>query len=256
MPHYLLFFPDRPSADPANFAAVGLADLLRPGDDQPKHFDSANGGPLELPGGLWTWTDPNLPGMRTERNPRPGYFPDDQEWTPAPADPSRRLPQGRYWIGREKGKPITPADIARWEAGSTEQGPPFRGRPVPMADGQAWTAPNCLALPHRYALDSDGAEVRRVKEEHAAIYQRATWALAEAEKSLRDGTDMPESECRRYCAEMLGHNYRINWEIAHWLGLFDDECWLPLLLQTIDHEKLNSIREEVKKKALRPTPTS
>ena len=244
MSSYLLYFPGQTGADPRHFERAGLGELLRTDDLQPSFADVVDRGPDGGAGVIAGWIDVRHPAA----NPRMGHFPEAQTWEPCKPDASRKLPAGRFWLGREAARPPGPEQLARDVQ--------LAGFEHLLADGNLWLAPNILLLPHRYALGEDDQEIRVVKASHASIFERGLWCYRAIEAEVRENAPRPGKLLREYCAEMLALNYRVNREISYWLGLWDDddETWWQFALKTVDWLALQAIENDVKKKAGQPTP--
>lgn len=219
MNSYLLFFPEATSQGKETFRAVGLETLA--GNE--KWFTSPVT-PTDGPGLFCTWGDP--------RNPSNGvavvYDPARQTWRKAP---------GGYWIGTQNDRKPNPAGMAR----STV----IPGYPVPMADGNEYLMPNVMGLPAVYDLDETGAEVKRTRDKWRHIEDRAGWALGQLTEHFQRRAILPETECRRYVAEMLAVNYRLVPDMVYLLGLLDSDCWLGAMGATVDRQRLLGLKLEI-----------
>lgn len=230
MPAPMFFFPGLVANKPATFDAVGLSGLLRDGEPGANWFDCTNaypGGP-DKPNGAFACIMPTM-----ESAPIPlGYSPDNQEWTPCPGDKSKGVEPGRYWMGREKARPITPKDLQRANILSGSE-------PFMLADGQQWLLPVGLNLPHVHAIDLDGEFSRRPAAKYAAVYERTRWA-----RETRSTVNMLWVDVNAYVAEMLAHNYRVTTEICYWLGLFGDQESIDALDFTTGRKMLAELQKK------------
>jgi hypothetical protein len=229
--HYQIYLPGSNGADPGQLAAVGLGDLLRPYDDAPMWFP-VDGGPDGRAGQIVTWRSPG--------DFVPGYRPDRQDWQAADADDVRHLPAGRYWYGVDRRLPVTPDCLRRRR---TVDGL----SPLVLLDGQAWVFPNVLCLPARVVLDR-GRLAEAPRPEWQPIADRGQWALEMLLANLTADTPVPWPEAYRYCAEMLGVNYRVDLEICVRLGLFDRDNLATAISRTLDVARIKSVLDDLEKK--------
>lgn len=230
MPAPMFFFPGLVENKPATFNAVGLSGLLRDGEPGANWFDCANAypGSPDKPNGAFACIMPTM-----ESAPIPlGYSPDKQEWTPCPGDKAKGVEPGRYWMGREKARPVTPKDLQR---AKTLPG----SEPLTLSDGQEWLLPIGLRLPHVFCLDADGEMGRKPQAKFAAIYERC-----QAASEFRWSNDLPWMQACEFVAEMLAHNYRVTKEICFWLGLFGTDS----AIAAYDHCSGDTLRREAQKK--------
>ncbi len=240
--HYSLFVPKAMGANPRLLDGVGLGHLLRDGDVSPLLQEMTDKGPDGGPGLLFVWP----PEM-------PAYVPGQLTWQPAKPDPDNNLPGGRFWWGYDPAQPVSSIDLRRKV--------PLPGRTMPAGD-EYWLMPDILLLPHKFALENDGKEVRRVAASHAAIYERGMWAYDLLKQQIEEVARAPGKELRQYVIEMLSLNYRMFRDLAYHLGLLTDESWFSLACATVDFETLVQIEEDVAKKkqalvtALTTPPTS
>lgn len=224
------FIPNKNGSNPQHLIDVGLDMLLRPDDDPPRFADLPGTGPDNLSGQLVSWQSQGL-----------SYLPDQQDWFEIPADTRRKLPKGRYWVGTSKGAIPTPADFARTTM--------FEG-PVEMmlSDGHQWNVPNSAAFPMKFGLGEDGELAKVPRADFKHLFQRTVWAMNLLEQAVLNSEDVDEEQSVDYCVELLSLNYRINREIALWLGLFDPKTITQFMMFTTDYNRITEIYEEVKKK--------
>lgn len=235
--HYSLFIPQVTGANPRHLDAVGLGDLLRPGDVGPQMADIVDHGPDGGPGLLFTW-----PGSI------PAYQPQGMNWYAAKPDPERGLPAGRFHWGFQNDAPPTPHDLLRTN--------PFRGRVIdlgsdtrqPTTDNSPWLMPNITLLPHNFILDDTGHEAREVSPDYQAIYDRGMWAYELLRSQIIGEAIAPAAEMRRYAVEMLNLNYRIFRDLAYHLHLLTEANWFTLACASIDIEALIQIEQDTAKK--------
>jgi hypothetical protein len=158
----------------------------------------------------------------------------------ADADDVRHLPAGRYWYGVDRRLPVTPDCLRRRR---TVDGL----SPLVLLDGQAWVFPNVLCLPARVVLDR-GRLAEAPRPEWQPIADRGQWALEMLLANLTADTPVPWPEAYRYCAEMLGVNYRVDLEICVRLGLFDRDNLATAISRTLDVARIKSVLDDLEKK--------
>jgi hypothetical protein len=231
---YSIYIPRGSGPPAAILERVGLADLLVPGDSLPLVHDIVDRGPDGGSGVILTWGGPGAPRL--------GHHPEYQVWDPAP--PAGSLPGGRYWYGFEPANPPRPCDLLR-----TEQCR-LPGFDLSLADGNLWTMPNAIRLPHRFVLDPAGEEIREVKADFLEVYTRAMeiFELIGAHLRATDPDPLPGPRIRDYLAWMLGRNYRVNRDLCYRLKLWDDQNWFGAAEATVDFLALARIEDDVKKK--------
>lgn len=211
--------------------SVGQDDLSRAGVGQKEgkssfSFRITSAGPDKQPGAVVVFN----PGNPEARSPQIGYFPLKQEWQKASG--------GKFWIGREKDKPVRPADLQRTEI--------IAGHKVKLADGQEWMIPVARVfpqgtmLPQSLILGPDGEVVKEVLPRYARLGQKAERVWQEFKKQmgwLEEGENpesMTEKEEWEIATEVLGINYRLGaWEIS-FLRLFTTENLERVLSAFVD----------------------
>jgi hypothetical protein len=218
MHSYLLFLPNQSNQATA-LAAAGLSSIA--GGE--RWFPQPSS-PSNEPGLFCAWGDPRNPADDVAMV----YDLSRQTW--------KRGPGGKWWIGVQNDKRPGPSDLARAKS--------INGHAVTLADGNEWVMPNVMALPAVFDLDDDGNEVKRTRAEWQDIEQRAGWALNVLAESA-GGCQLPETECRRYVADMLCVNYRLAPEMVYLLGLLDSECWVTAMAATVDGKRLFALRQEI-----------
>lgn len=243
MAHYLVYFPGARGHSHDLFRAAGLDDLLptRDGELAPSFADVTKDGPDGGVGVVASW----LPTLHPERCPRltvcqAGEM--AQEWAPLPA--TARLPAGRAWLGRERGRPPTPDDLLR----DTH----YPGYDVQLADGYRWRIPVARLLPHVRTLDvAENVERRKVRREFEAFYdQAAKYYQQTAEFDLESyaaGQPLVFEGGFRFACAALAINYRLNVDVVNWLQLLDDDCYLPLIGATFELQARIDIEAQKKK---------
>lgn len=226
--HYSIFIPNMVGADPKKLNAVGLGHLLRDNDASPLMQEMPDKGPSGGPGLLFVWP-PH----------QPHFHPGELTWYPAKADKANSQAAGRFWYGINPHELPTPAELAFKEQ--------LKGN-VLLLEGNLWRIPNILLLPHKFAFDADGEEMREVMSSHRAIYDRGMWAYELLRKQIQDGEPAPGKELRAYIVEMLSLNYRIFRDLAPHFDLLTDENWFTIACHTVDIETLLTIEDQVAKK--------
>lgn len=234
MPGFLYFVPGVNSVSSiAQLAEWGIAHAF---DNPGRKTPQPSAGPDNLSGLLLS--DPRRvdPG-------RASYAPTRQIW--------RKHAKG-YYVGMEKGVPITPADLRRPS--------PIAGVDLQLGDGNSWQVPVARAwtahedqLRYRILLEQgidylDGQVVyRSVVKRHAELWAIATaWYhhLAgpddvemdpEEERELLFGSDsLSDVQLYGCAARVLGANYAIGLLEAIMLGLFTSSNWQLILNALID----------------------
>ena len=227
MPHYLLFLPNKRGPSRQNLSDVGLGDLLLTGDDPHAWSDLDGHGPGETPGGqIVTWNDP------------PVYQPTQQTW--------RQSKSGQYWFGTWNGKPTKPQDIQRRH--------PIKGLMQTLLDGQDWQLPNVTQLPSVFDLDAKGEPVRVATAPYSAFADECLWVCDAVITAIETGIE-PDDWKRifKFAVWCLTVNYRVNAQIAVWLGLLDDTLIHTIAAKATDAARIRDVIEELKKKDVAST---
>jgi hypothetical protein len=212
MPSYLIYLPGGRGADPAHMDAAGLAGLTGDNCHAWESADVIERGPDGGSGTVWRFVDAKQPG----RSPRLGNFPDRQTWTPQKVVAGQTP---RWWLGRENGSRIEPADLARPKQ--------HEGTFVTLADGQPWLIPLARQCPHINGRGPDGSFVRRVREEYRAYYGAAEGWLKRfmdswiANKGAR--IDWAQEEVWPFTCQALAMHYHLTPELIDLLELVEDE---------------------------------
>ena len=198
----VIYLPGRRGADPRMLREVGLGSLLADGDSGPSFADVLENGPDGGAGVLLFWDNPLTP----DRTPRLTVA--DNTWQPAKR--SGTLPGGRFWLGQETGGIVRPCDLER----RTMQ----PGGDVILEDGQAWHVPVARQLPRVLGLDDLGNVSGRVRDEYKAFFD-AAWASIERFQLGEGGLQIPYDDGFDFCALALSINYRVNRDVADFLGI-------------------------------------
>lgn len=173
MAHFRILIPNS-TANPADeLRRVGLSDLLRDNDRAPTGAQ-LGAGPNGIRGLCVSW-DPEHATQPGVESPRYEFDASLDTAIEAPADPTNKRPQGRYWLLTENARPVTPADVKRKPVDSFEGLLPaardadhvreskanrlkaltrFAGNAVKLGDGQEWTFPNLSELPTRFQFNA------------------------------------------------------------------------------------------------------
>lgn len=232
MASYQVYIPGPYNADQQYLASVGLGDIIDPNLGATAEHVLQNG-PDGKSGMLFYWDDPERP----ESSPRLGIHLDEQEWTPAKA--SGPLKAGRYWLGREKGNPVTPYDLMRKEH--------YGGGLVKLDDGYEWCVPIAQRLPCRLTLDEDGRPIKRVKRPYEDYYAKVVGFY----RTILCLKDDPNAEfvlegAWPFAVQALNMNYRVNAEIIDWLELLDELNIQALIAATFEMSAMMEIAAQKK----------
>lgn len=173
MAHFRILIPNSTGQPSDELRRVGLADLLRD-NDRPPVGAQLGSGPNGIRGLCVSW-DPDHVTQPGVQSPRYEFDASRDKATEAPADPTHKLPQGRFWLLTENARPVMPADLRRRPVDSFEGLLPtarepehvrdakaqrlkaltrFAGNPVKLSDGHEWTFPNLAELPTRFEFHS------------------------------------------------------------------------------------------------------
>jgi|GEM_PF-3385983 hypothetical protein len=247
MAGYAIYIPNHHGGNLDCLREVGLEQLLAEGDSSPEANDVLAGGPDGGNGVLIAW-------RKGDPATDPPMTPESLDWTPAVPDPERELEAGRFYIGIDPARPVTPTDIARPK--------PMAGSFLELADGQAWRIPHARFLPHTCGLDASGHFARQVdprfeafwqaSEQHAAQVFEAL-DLADVVRQVKPNEAPSEMDVTivledswRYCIDALAFNYRINADIATHLGIIDDTAISNIVFVTIDLPSVTEVRNQKK----------
>lgn len=223
--HYKIYIPGARGYGPEHLARVGLADLIDPGCSIGGTDVSC--GPDGAPGVVFHWGDESPPGFHR----------DAELWTKC--KPRGDLKAGRFWMGQTQGSPPRPGDLLR----SRHLG----GSYVQLADGQQWLSPTVKLIPHNYTLDDDGQPVRRIKPEYQAWVDRGTeYFDLMLQWRQNQGGDLTVPQAWKFAIDSLAMNYRVNADIASWLGLLDDETILLTIIAVLETRTLEEIDAQKK----------
>jgi hypothetical protein len=224
---YQIFIPDATGCSPDLMREVGLEDLLDGGTSLTACEVTA--GPAGRRGVCFWFGD----------HPHPGFHKDDQLWTPC--TPRGDKPAGRFWMGQARNLPPLPREMQRTEilAG---------GQFATLGDGNEWLIPVPRRLPSIYGLDELGRPTRKVKSIYRDWQERAWeyWEIVVAWKR-GGGGDLTIQDAWRFMVDSLTMNYRVNQDIASWLGVIDDTSILKILDAVFELGVLNRLEAQKKK---------
>jgi hypothetical protein len=201
---YLIYIPGARGAGPAEFAALGLEDLVK--DGMPTVI-GPQAGPDGGQGCICTFGDPlMMPAIQ--------YLEDRQKWRPA--RPTKGLAAGRYWLGA--------FNDGACQADPLVRGRLFKGRIVRLSDGQEWLVPIAQSLPHIHGLNEQGDFERRPCKEYVDVCGRAI-SLYEDLVVGEDGSGkLTIGDGFEFAAMILAVQYRVNADIVDFLDLLDDDA--------------------------------
>jgi len=207
----LIYVPGVQGADPEHVTRAGLPGLIGPNAPSlvPREVLA---GPDNGRGMLYTWrADPVA------------YQPDEQEWFAAPG--------GAYWLGRWKGRPIAPADLARPKQ--------YAGPLVELRDGQAWQIPVAFQLVQILGEWTPGEMELRPTEEFRAYWDQAGEWVALFERMARDPAARHTFQFQAawtFACRGLAINYLLTPAIVTWLELIDTALLQPIIQAAIETE--------------------
>lgn len=223
MAGFLIYLPGERGSHPDVLRKVGLGELLAPDDAGPMFFDVIAGGPDGSTGKgvLWEHDD-------ASRRPARTINLETQEWHPAKA--CGDLPAGRFWLGRERSRPVRPEDLERKVM--------HPGADVILEDRQAWHVPIARQLPRVLGLTDDGQVGGRVKDAYRDFYH-AAWSIFDLFGLTPEGMAIvPEREGYEFCAQALSINYRVNRDVCDFLGLIGTAALVAIPKAVIEMEEL------------------
>lgn len=220
MSHYLLFLPDKTGPSRQNLISLGLGDLLLTGDDIHAWSDLDGRGPGDVRGQIVTWND------------APVYQPDQQTW--------RQAANGLYWFGTWNGKPTKPEDIQRRR--------PVAGLTQALKDGRDWQLPNVVNLPCTFDLDPSGEPVRVAAAPYSEFAAECAWAASAVVDAIENRIEPDWKRIFKFAVSCLSVNYRVNAQIAVFLGLLDDSLIHTIAAKCTDTARIQQVIDELKKK--------
>jgi len=247
MAHYLIFIPDVAGSNPDHLKTVGLGDLLRADDSGPEGV-FVDRGPNGRSGMVFSWRKNN------DRDPRIGMYP-EFDWIPS-LEMGDDQKAGRFYLGIDRERKPEPADLSRSVV--------IVGHRVSMADGFAYTVPTISKLPHKFTV-KNGEVTRQVKEQYQQFYDLGmslAKGILEQFAMIDMLQDAKAAELENYAIPVsvadglkmisiaIGLNYRINFEIAMLLGLFDESSAMLAFLKFCELDQIRAATDQ--KKTLDP----
>jgi hypothetical protein len=240
MAHYSIFIPNIKGAAPEHLEKVGLGDLLREGEPAPTAVECYRG-PDNLPGMVFGWP------IGAGRSIPLGHFP-NIKWTPNH--------DSKFWLGVDPDDPPQPIEMARKTM--------IVGSQVTLGDGFTWLLPTISRLPSNYALNKDGELTQVVKDQYKKLYESSVSIVSEIlnqfgmielvrEKrpDLADYTiPVNVEDGLKLIADSLAINYRVTFELAIILGIFDQSSAARALVELTELRELRIVQEQ--KKNLEP----
>lgn len=200
MASYQVFIPNVTGARESHLSDVGLHDLMGEGAT----VADVQKGPDGHRGICVYWVNHN----EQWRNPQHlGFHAASQAWSPAKK--RGELEAGRFWLGRDVGRAVEPADILKRNY--------LGGGLVKLSDGQEWLVPVARSLPRGYRLDEDGVQRLQTAKPYQAFYDQAEHYF-NVLMNAKQGQDVPLGDAFSFAAEALAFNYRINLDVIDWLG--------------------------------------
>lgn len=275
MAHYSIWIPNASGDPTAALQSVGMEGLAQAGDLAPSSSVAigGQGGPTSDGGLLLQWLDATA---KPDCQARLGYHPQHQDWSPLPAFKldGVQKPKGTVWIGFEKDRPVTPADLLR--KGPYPGQANYLGESLVLGDKNVWQFPNQMLLPMEFAIDPDTGEDQKVvvqseqpvweRMQHAFEVSKASFLKRQSQfwgelpEANRVGLEAPQTppdapqwteyQIQDYCIWALSLNYRLTKLIAVGLRLFrDGNLWLALY-ETTDVAKIVTLQIALKKTEL------
>lgn len=243
MPSYQVYIPNVTGADPQHLVRAGL-DILDP-HSAPTAVDAIPG-PDGGRGVIFYW-----PHAIDDYNPQPGYHPETQEWVQGSGI---RVQGSGFWLGRSC---ATGSASAAVEPESLLRRRSLAGTMLELADGQPWLIPAAPMLPQRLGIDASGRVGRQVQPRYQRYWDQVVHyyeqflAIGEMFEQGQQFSDSIE-QVWAFAVETLALNYRVDAHVVSWLGLFDEQTIVRLVMHTFEGD-LVRLHDAVKKKC--PTVT-
>jgi hypothetical protein len=229
MAGYLLWFPGKQGISNRTLIDCGLSDLAR---DKGPEWVPLDCGPDKNAGMLALWRRGD-----SANDPVPALLP-SQDWQPCRR--AGEVPAGAYWVGIDRKRPVTPADIARSQQ--------HAGYWVTMHDGQSWHCPSVELLPNLHGLNEAGEYCRTVDPQFADFagrclaYRRKLVGAAQTLDGPTRAADAPPvavvemdlASAFAFVVECLALNYRLSAELVHRLQLIDDAALRNVIKAAVD----------------------
>lgn len=211
-------------------AELGLEQIER-GESGLVWLRVEDGGPGGRPGMLGFWMD-----MRHSGNE--WYRPETQRWT--------RAPGGKFWVGVNLDRPLTPADIERKNL------PRCRTKGIQLEDGHLWQVPIAKSLPHVWGLDEQGRVDRRAADPFAdfcgqaeKLFQLFALTNQPTQLALELGDDFL-SRNWDYDCQALGLIYKLAPPVISALGLLGDMSAAMVMAATMELEAIEAVESQKK----------
>jgi len=249
MAGYSIYFPGVQGSSPQHFDRVGLVGLA----ENAQFCDVLQHGPDGGRGVVATW-----PTGKTATDSHPGMH-EAIRWVAAKPDEERKLAAGRFWMGFDEARPLTPVDVARKAQAE--------GCWRVLRDGQAWKIPSCPRLPSRATLHpGTGKFCFATEPRYAEFARRANTYAVEMFKQFgeldllrsvkpdieADATvGLEIEEAWQHCCDALSINYRLTPELIDAMELLDQTTMVAVVLSTFDYDQIIECAELKKK----PTAT-
>jgi hypothetical protein len=240
MAHYSIFIPNVKGSNPEYLQQVGLGELLREGESAPSAVECFRG-PDNLPGMVFGWP------IGVGKSVPLGNFP-QIKWTPNH--------DSKFWIGVDPENPPQPIDLIRHVT--------VIGSQVTLGDGFTWNLPTLSRLPSSYALNRQGELTQIVKDQFKRLYDSSLSIVTEILRQFdmievvrEKRPDLQEyaipvsvQDGLKLVADSLAINYRLTFEIAIILGMFDQSSAARALVELVELRELRLVSEQ--KKNLEP----
>ena len=274
MPSLLIYLPGKQGASPKLLEDAGLGDLLD-GGSSPSFFQlDGSRGPDGGGGAVAYWGHalPDVGAYLFEpakgRNPKstihdPRSKPGgagtagaaaSEVISPGAACPvpveGRAPSPARFWLGRPREDRLTPADLAR---------PKLQlGADVVLADGHVWHVPIARQLPQLLGLNDAGEWTGVVVPQYRAFYDAAWAALDWLAPDETGVCRVDAQQGADFAAAALSINYRINRDVASFLGLLTSESIFEVSRAVIEFDAIVAAGAAAQKKtaAASDTPAS
>lgn len=214
------------SGDQRPESCEALDGVVRADDLQLTNCSRVPLGPDGKRGTLWYFHDPAKP----QSWPHLVINEDRQTW--------EQIGDSGVWIGTTNDKPVTPDDLLR--SGGIRAGGYFVG----LSDGNQWAVPNTTDLPLNFAVGAGNHLTETVRREFRDANERAVWAFQTASEFIEQDQQITPATGQRiieYCGLLLSLNYRVNWQVATTLGLFDAHTAWQTLLMSLDQNALSRL---------------
>lgn len=217
--HYMIYVPQ--AALPANkggdakavLAHVGLADIC---DGSPVLSPVVDHGPDDGPGVLICWGGAGFVKLA------------QQTW--------KKCPGHAFYVGTGSDGKVDPMALAREQS--------YKGYNCKLADGQQWIVPVARQFPRRYEMQEDGMAAAVLAGDFAEFFDFAFDVVLE--KWLAEEVDPSHTDVCKFCARALAFNYRLTYEIAMALGLFDELAYKAVAHAVCDVPALEAMWNQKK----------